>query len=502
MKQNTYYTAFIKDNLIAIIGHLLVYLSSIILMPLIIKTVGVSIYGGYVLLSSIIGFIFGISSFGAGFRAKRFLPSTSSVDLKRLLFYPQFYFQLFSILFFSFLLIFMSPYLNSYILKNKIEYSPFLILLYLFCYFLYSQGSDYFRYTSRISYMMIGGLLFPYISIIFILLSFYLYDFININAIFLSYAFSALLIASFYFWIIFREIGIKLLFYNIKEMTSDIKLGFPITINFIVDFILASSDRYLIALYLNVISVGYYNPAYMLGSIIILIPRAIGTVLPQLLSKAVDKNNEYDAQKMLDYAIKIFLLLAIPFIFGSIILGKQILLILANQDVAENAYLIAPVVALGTLFYGLNIILSNVLFVRMKTYLMFKINLFASIFNLLANLILLYFLRNIIVPAITTFLSYLLAFLYINKIVKMERWNVNFQWGIILKAVVASLFMCGILFWLSLTEFHVSIVILIGKLFLGIFTYIIGLLVFGAISTKEIQFIKNYLQGLNIGVLK
>jgi peptidoglycan biosynthesis protein MviN/MurJ (putative lipid II flippase) len=148
-------------------------------------------------------------------------------------------------------------------------------------------------------------------------------------------------------------------------------------------------------------------------------------------------------------------------------------------------------VALGTLFYGLNLILSNVLFVRMKTYAMFKMNLFAAVFNLLANLILLYFFRNIIVAAITTFLSYFLAFIYINKIVKHENWPVDFQPVVIGKSVVASLLMVAILFgvsaWLGEGCFVGTLLV---KLFVGIVVYAVTLFVLKTFSRKEIDYLK------------
>ncbi len=487
----SYSKSFAKDNIVVIGGHVLIYMKGIILMPLIIKTVGVTIYGGFVLLSSVFGIVFGISSFGAGFRAKRFMPSASGIQARRELFYPQFLFQLFSILFLSLLLILLNKQLNTYIFKNEISYSVLIIPFFLVLYFLYSQGSNYFRYTSRVHYMMAATLSFSYIHIGLILLFFYCYRYININVLVLSQSLSAFLIVVPCFWIIFREIGFKFSFYRLKSLISDIKLGFPLVLNFIVDFILAGSDRYFIAFYLTVSAVGYYNPGYVLGSLIIFIPKAMGTALPQLMSKAVDNNNEYEAQRMLNYALKIFLILVIPFIFGSMVLSNPVLTLLANSEVAGKAYLVTPIVALGTLFYGLNIILSNALFVRMKTFAIFKMNLFASVFNLLANLILLYFFRNIIIAAITTFLSYFIAFLYINKIVK-KHWLVNFQLRTIVKSIMASLFMGVLLFWaLSNVREVNSVAIIIGGLILSIVAYVGGLFALGAFSKKELQFVKS-----------
>lgn len=486
-----YYKSFIKDNFIVICGVALVYMKGIILMPLIIKSVGVTIYGGFVLLTSILGIAFGISSFGADFKAKRFMPSAKNMAERGSLFYPQFFFNMLCIFILSLLFVLLEKQLKTHLFKNEIIFSIWIVPLYLVLYLLYSQGSDYFRYTSRVHYMTLAGLCFPYLHIGFILFYIYRYGSISINMLVITMALSAILIAIPSFFVIFRETGAKISFYNSKNLISDIKIGFPLILVNIVDFILAGSDRYLIAFYLTVSDVGYYTAGYVLGSLIVLIPKAMGTALPQLLSRAVDRGDESEAQRMLNYALKIFLLLAIPFIFGSMALSKPILTSLANQDVAQNSFLITPIVALGTLFYGLNLIISTVFFVRLKTHAIFKMNLFAALFNLLANFVLIYFFRNIIVAAITTFLSYFIAFLYVRKIVR-KSWPVDFQPVTIAKSVAASAFMYGLLFWVSSKAEEVnSVTIVVGGLVLGIVAYFGGLFVLRTFSKKELQFVKS-----------
>ena len=488
----TNYVTFIKDNSIALCGAALIRLQGFIFIYLIIKTVGVTIYGEFILMTSLLGIVFGISSFGVGFKTKRFLPSVKSIRKRRDLFYPQFYFNMVSLLSISLLFVLFEKQINIYFFKNEIKFSIWIIPLYLILYFFYSQGSDYFRYTSRIFYSRLAAVSYCYSNIALISLSLYIYRGITLNLLLMSSIFASFLIAVPCFWIIFSEIGLKFSFYNIKRLTADIKLGFPLVLSFIVDFILAGSDRYFIAFFMTISDVGYYNPGYVLGSLIIFIPKSMSTALPQLMSKVVDGDKEYESQKMLNYSLKIFLLLAIPFIFGSILFGKPILTLLANSDVAENAYLVTPIVALGTLFYGLNIILSNILFVRMKTFAMFKMNLFASLFNLLANFILFYFFRNIIIAAITTFISYFIIFIYIKKIIKKEAWPVDFQPVVIIKSVTASLLMVLTLFGISTKLGDIgSVGTLTFELILGIVVYFVVLFALRTFSKKELQFVKN-----------
>jgi len=130
---------FIKDNSVITLGNILVNLKSVLLMPLIIKTVGVTTYGWFVLLTTMLGIVYGISSFGASFKAQRFLPSTTDNTKRRKLFYRQFFFQMASIMSLSLLLVLMNNDIVLFFFNNSISYSVFIIPLYLLSYLFYSQ---------------------------------------------------------------------------------------------------------------------------------------------------------------------------------------------------------------------------------------------------------------------------------------------------------------------------------------------------------------------------
>jgi O-antigen/teichoic acid export membrane protein len=488
--KHIHYKSFISHNLIVILGAAFINLKGVILMPIIIKSGGVTIYGGFMLLVSILGITYGVSSLGAGFRAKRYLPSVRTADERSNLFYPQFYFHFIMIGILSLLLVLLKNPLNSVLLKNEVTYSIWVIPAYLLSFFLYSQGSDYFRYTSRIHYMTIAILCYPYLHIAFILIYLNLYGSIGIDALILSSALSALLIAVPSFRMVFRENGVKLRYYKRAGLISDIRLGFPLILGFMVDFILAGSDRYLIAIYLSVTDVGYYVPGYVLGSLIIFLPKAMGTVLPQLLTRAVDGGNEGEARTMLNYAVKLFLLLAIPFAFGCLAVSKPVLTLLANQEVAQKAFWIAPIVAVGAIFYGLSLILSNALFVKLRTKAIFKMNLLAAIVNLAANAIFIFIFRSLIVAAITTLLSYLIALIYAYRIVSAD-WPINLGMGTIIKSVAASAVMLAIIsaFKTQLVNLPAGALsaVVVG---LGILVYSLCILGFRTFSSKELLFLR------------
>lgn len=488
------YRKFVKDNLMVTVGHILIYAKGIILLPILIKNIGPSLYGSYVLLVMGMGFISGISTFGVGFKFKRFMPSTEDTIERRSLFYPQLFFQLITAFVVSLLLIISSNFIKTAIFKNQVDFSMYLVGFILISYVLCSVSTDFFRYTHRMNYFTIATTLGPYLMILFMVMAIYIFHKKTLNSLLLAYLSSLILIATPLLIKICKEIGFKLVGFPIRNIVEDIRLGFPLVLSYVVDFILSGSDRYVIAILISTTAVGYYSPAYMLGSLIILFPKVLGVVLPPLLSRATDKGRDNEVKSLVNYSIKLFLLIVIPFIAGSYVLSKPLLELLANKEVASAAYLATPIIAGGILFYGLNLILSNILFVRLKTKIMFGVNVLSAMLNLLLNIIFIYIFRNILVAAVTTLVSYLVSFIILNVKVK-EYLEVDYNLQVVLKSLLSSIFMGFILYYTKLV-FGASINVLLLSIFISLITYIALLLVFKTFNIKELSFARNYIVGI------
>lgn len=485
------YNTFIKNNRAVLFSHVLIYAQGIILMPMIIKTAGVTVYGGYLLLTTLFGFIYGISSFGVGFKCSRFLPATEEKLARRLLFYPQSSFQFLSLTILSLAFILFYSSFDSIFLKGEIVFSKWLIFPYLYFMFFYSQTASYFISTHRISYFNYATVAFPYINIVLIIIIYLATNKLSVDILFSTQALSYMLIAIPLTIKMISEIGFKFSLPNFGSLVDDMRLGLPLRMNFIMDVILAGSDRYIITFLITVAAVGYYNPGYALGSLIVFFPRASGVVLQPLLSRAIDTGKEEEAHTMLNYTIKVFLLLAIPFIAGAAVLSSPLLNLFANAEVSQKAYMVTPVIALATLFLGLNIILSNVLWVRMKTSVMFKINIIAAVLNLSLNFILLYIFRNILAAAFTTLISYLINFILIRKVV-ISDWPLNFEFGMIMKSIAASILMGITLYFISsfLGMESYRIPFILGEILIGIVIYVLILFAMRTFSNKELLYLR------------
>jgi O-antigen/teichoic acid export membrane protein len=485
------YGSFVKNNLIVLSGHLLIYAQGVILMPIIIKTIGVQVYGGYTILTSIVGFIMAISSLGVGFRRSRFLPSALDPESRQALFYPPFFFQFASLMLLSLALIWSFPTLDRLLLKGDVTFSIGLVIPYFIFYFLYSQTTEYFRYTHRINVFNFSTLSYACLNITFILLLFSLAYKPTINVLFTIQIISSVLVALPLTLKMVREIGFTITRPKIPQLVEDIKLGFPLVMVYLVDFILNFSDRYVVTAFISITAVGYYNSAYALGSLIVLLPKISGVVLPPLLSKAVDTANEAEARQMVNYTVKGFLMAAIPFVVGSAVMSKPLLTLLANAEVAANAFLVTPIVALGTLFYGLNIIVSNVLFVRLRTAVIFKVNAVAAIINLGLNLLIFSFIQNILVAAITTLLCYFIVFIFMCRVTAAD-WPIDYDLKIIMKSLMSSLCMGMVLLWTSsgLATGTPRLSYVMGEIVVGIIIYCLAILLLRTFSAKEWQKLK------------
>lgn len=481
---------FVKDSVGAFITHILVYLKGIFLMPMIIKTVGIATYGSFALLTSFVGIIYGLSSLGVGVKSNRYLPSASSNDERKKLFYPPFYFQLVMIVVISMVIIVFQDDIVSYVSDGNVVFSIYIIPFYLILYSLYAHTSNYVKNTSRIFYMNLAGLILAYGHIFFVFFYSRYIDTIDINMLFLSQAFVALVVSIPIMILVYKELNIQLLFFKFDELREQIKVGFPLVLNFVVDFILSASDRFVLAYFMGAFTVGLYVPAYTLGSIILLVPKAIGTVVPQLMAKSVDCENFDNAKNIFLNSAKIFIVVSIPFIFGMYLIGYEVLMLLTNEEVALKGQYIATIVAIGSLFYGMNLIMSQAHMVDLKTSIIFKANAVAAILNLLLNIVLLLFMQNIYIPAITTVISFMIASIYFYKSldVKWIDYEIIF---LLLRVCMVSICMfilvfSTMMFFSELTIFMTMLV----KLFLSVAIYFILVMIFKIYTIEQLKNMK------------
>jgi O-antigen/teichoic acid export membrane protein len=459
---------------LTLFSHTVVFAQGVILTPLIIKNSGAEVYGTYILWVSFLGIIFGISSLGIGIHFKRYAPSSTDHNKFSLFFFRQFNFQLLTILFLSSLTV-IGYYIKFNSEDFNIEYL-FLIPFYLLSYFLYSQTTDYYRYSHKYHVYNIVGVMQPIIFVLLTLASMIFYGNLSSQALifWLSIAYSLLGLPLFIK--IVEKIGLSNRIQSFRELIAESRVGFPLVLSYLLDVALLGSDKYIIALILSVKEVGYYVPAFALGVLPLVFSRAIGVILPPVLARSVDNNNMTKGSQMLEGVSRIYIYLALPYVVGGLIFGKEILSFYTTNEIAKYSWGVIPTIAVASLFYGLMAIKLNILFILLKTRDVFLYNLIGALLGIILNFTLLIIYKNIFYSALSALISYFICYLLVSY--KINEYSFSFKininsWVI---PISTSILMGLILFIIKKIYYQNEIFNLLIFILFGILIYLAVLL--------------------------
>jgi O-antigen/teichoic acid export membrane protein len=285
---------------------------------------------------------------------------------------------------------------------------------------------------------------------------------------------------------VFKEVSFGFpKFINLRE---HIHFSLPLLPSNFSSWIINSSDRYVITIFLGTAFAGYYAPGYTLGSLILTFATPLSFLLPPVLSKYYDENKLNEFKRVLRYSVKYYLIVAIPSVFGLSVLSKPILAVLTTPEIASIGYLITPYTAVSYILYGLQGIISNILIVQKKTKIIgYSMSLSAAI-NLGVNIIIVP-LIGINGAAITTLISFILIFiivLYYSSKAKLFIFDLNF----LIKSIIASCFMAFVVVALNPVEIFSLVISIIA----GAIIYFGLILLFKGVRKEEIKFFKELLK--------
>lgn len=486
-----------RHVLVTYAGQLLTYGQGIILLPIIIRMAGAESYGAYILLMSLVSFLFGISSLGVGYRFKRKFSGIEDRESRRSLFMPQFVFQAIVLAILATAFVFAAPLINAELFDGKVTVSAWIGPVWLMGFFLYSQVADYFRYSLRFWYFNCIVTVFPYLFVGGVVATAALWNHLNVETLFAintaAYGIACLpLLIK-----VLREIGISMPRLVWADLVSDIRLGFPLTLEYVIDFLLSFAGRYIITMMLSVTAVAHFQPAYAIGSLLLFFPKGAAVVLPASLSRLLDSGHAEQARMMIDGFVRLFLLLAIPFCVGALMMGPGIITLLAGPEIAQAGMWVTPLIAIATVFYGLTLVASQIAFVLGATRSLLTANALAAAVTIILNFAGLALFPYLEVPAVVSLIAYATAFFWIMHVIG-DSWPIHFPWTDMAKGLIAAMIM-GATLWLL--GWHTEVAGYeashqgAGALILGIgvalTVYALILIVLGGLTKADLQFARN-----------
>jgi O-antigen/teichoic acid export membrane protein len=414
------------------ITNLLLSLSGIILLPILTKNIPIEDYGIWVQISVTIGLIPAVVMLGLPYTMVRFLAAAKKREEIQEGFYSIAFIVLFTSAIASLLLFLFSKPIAATLFDNNFTIARILSLI-VFIECLNGLLLNFFRTFQQIKRYSIFSFIRTWLNVA--LVAYFVLSGYGIFG-----AVMGLLISSFFVFLIMTflivsEIGIKIpKFTHIREYLA---FGLPTVPTNLSSWVVNSSDRYVIGIFLSTAFVGYYSPGYTLGNMINMFFAPLSFMLPAVLSKYYDENNMKEVKTVLRYSLKYFLLLGIPSAFGLSLLSKPILTILSTPEIASQGYLITPFVAFSALLFGAYGVIYNIIMLEKKTKIVGTIWIIAAILNLGLNLIFVPYI-GILGAAITTLLAFALAFILTSYYsFKYFKFDVDFRF--ILKSILASM---------------------------------------------------------------
>jgi len=283
---------------------------------------------------------------------------------------------------------------------------------------------------------------------------------------------------------------LKFSFPELSRTKEYLSFGVPTIPSNLSHWVVSTSDRYLIGIFLSATYVGYYHPGYSIGHLVpFMIASIYGLVLPPTLSEYYEKGNIKEMEQVLALSLKYFFTMSIPFFFGILLLYEPIVQLLTGDTViASEGGIIAVYSAFTGLIYGVGVLFSQILVIKKRTKIIGIKWTIAGIVNFGANLILIPML-GIIGAAITTVAAYSIATaltLYFS-LADEDDIKLDFDFGSYGKMILSSSIMALSIF---LIRQHIltNIFVLMS---LGIIIYFSVLFSIGGIERKEIRFLKN-----------
>ncbi|MCJ7444920.1 MAG: polysaccharide biosynthesis C-terminal domain-containing protein [Methanotrichaceae archaeon] len=457
-------------------------LSSILILSILTKSLGVTGYGIYVQFFVTLALIASFVPLGLPVAAIRFIAGEKNRNQILDDIYSTFSIIILFSSFCALVLLFFSEGISRWLFdENKIFVYILSALIPIEC--IYWASINLFRAFQETQKFAAVSLLRTFIeltSIFFITLSGFGIIWILISLLFIRAAILVILILY-----LIRSIGFT--YPRFSRIREYLRFGIPTVPGNMASWIVNSSDKYLIGILLGIAFVGYYSPGYSLGSAIIMLMVPFSFVLGSILPKYYEVGDMDLVRKIFNLSLKYFLILAVPTVLGISILSQPMLVFLTTESIANIGYQVTPFIAFGSLFYCVGSgFIGQSLYLYKKTKVLMFVWILASIINLFLNFILIPEI-GIIGAAIATLIAYLLVFL-LNIYFSNKYFKFSVNYGPILKIILSSLVMSVIVLHLYVVE-AANIFLIVT---IGIISYGLMLLCLGTLSNEEFNFFMNY----------
>ncbi|MGB7902600.1 MAG: oligosaccharide flippase family protein [Halobacteriota archaeon] len=409
----------------------LISLSNLILLPILTKNLAIADYGAWALIMATMSLLPVFATLGLPSAMIRFLAAATDKRDIRETFYSMGFMVLLTSSIISGLLFLFAPQIAASLFQNNYTIALLLIPNVLIA-CLAAYLIQYFVTFQQIKRYSVLNFFNAYLNTA--LIAYFVLSGRGLEGAVIALLIQQLVVFAVEMYLIVAQIGFAIP--KFKHVRQHLAFSLPLVPGSLSNWLVNSSDRYLIAFFLGAAAVGYYSPGYSLGSTLTVVSGPLATLLPAVLAKHYDENNIADVRTILTYSLKYYAGIALPCVFALSVLSKPLLLVLTTQQIAANGYLVTPFVAAGTALIGASSVLVLILALKKKTVVIGTIWTLAAVLNFGLNLALIPYL-GLVGAALTTFLAFLLAFV-LTTLYSFRQFKFDVSKGFIVKSVCGS----------------------------------------------------------------
>lgn len=475
------------------ITNLLIALSGIIILPFLTKTMSIEDYGLYVQFTTTISLVSLVANMSLPFTMVRFIAAKTQLEDIQEIFYSVFFVVILSTGFISSIMFLLSESIAKVLFSNEVYIVEILAVIAFFEGIIF-LNLNLFRGLQNFRLYAILQVFKIFLQVILIII------FLSLNTKIISAILGILLTNIILIFItmrlVFKNIGYS--FPNFCYIKEYFHFSLPTIPSNISNWVVNSSDKYLISIMLGISYVAYYNPGYAIGKMIEMVIAPLVFVLPVLLSTYYDNNCLNQVRNLLSHSMNYYLILAIPMAIGIGILSKPLLLIFTTQEIAEQGYLVIPFFAACGLMFGMYSIFAQIITLTKKTKIVGIAWTISCLLNVVLNVILIPKLY-IIGASLASFFAYLFALLFVTYYSRRDlHFDINCY--AVIKTTLASIIMGALLYSMgifmpfTMANFIISI-------FFSIIIYLILIILFKVIPKEEIFFCVNFMKKFFFNVL-
>ena len=473
------YVKFIKRIGVVGIANILISISGLIFIPIITKSFSTADFGVWSQVNTFVSLVPNIVNLGLPYTMVRFLAAEKDKTIIRQSFYSMMLLVLASTIVMIVVLLVFSNQIAVALFDGSMQIMYIVIVMAFFA-CLDLMLLSYFRTFQQITVYSTFLVLQTYIGVVFSIILTWMHQPIDVvvlgrlSGFFLVFVAMAILIV--------RELGFTT---KLKGLKDELKFAIPTVPNNVSSWIVDSSDRIVIGVFLGSVAVGCYSPGYSLGNLILMFLTPFAVLLPAVLPEYYEKGDMDKVDTFLTYSLKYYLLITIPACVGLSLLSKPLLYILTTTVIADSGYMITPLVALGAMFMGIYGIVNNIIILEKKTTILAHIWIAVAVLNIVLNVIAVPYI-GIYGAGLATLFCYFFAFavtlFYSKKYARLP-----FDYKSIAKIISASVIM-GVFVVIANPVGIVSIVIVVA---LSVVIYFAVLILLKGIDKKEINLIKS-----------